>query len=82
MATRQTKMTLHGVPVDMTVGRMRVFFTQYGQVEEVSAIISKEVITTGDFVLQVTMTRRNFDVPRERDAAGCVRPRRRAPGRT
>lgn len=48
------------MPVDITDDLMGPFFTQYGQVEDVSAIISKTGIATGDIVLQVTMNRKSF----------------------
>lgn len=39
------------------------FFFQYGNVEDVSPVISKECIANGDFVLQVTVTLKNhFDI--------------------
>lgn len=49
-----------GMPVDITEERMRAFFVWYGQVEDVSAIISKAGITSGEFVLQETMTRKSL----------------------
>lgn len=64
MGTRKTKVTVHGVPVDITVDRMGAFFAQYGKVKEVPGVISKVDIATGNIVLQVTLTRRSFsDIP-------------------
>lgn len=64
MGTRNTKVTVHGVPVDITVDRIGAFFAQYGKVEEVSGVISKANIATGNIVLQVTLIRRSFaDIP-------------------
>lgn len=37
------------------------FLGNYGKVEDVSAVINKFGVTTGDVVLQVTMTRQSFD---------------------
>lgn len=56
----RTKVTVHGVSVDIAEDRMGTFFTQYGKVEEVSAVISKAGIVTSDTLLQVTLTRKNF----------------------
>lgn len=53
--TRKMKVTVNGVAVDISEGLMGAFFAHYKQVEEVSAIISKAGIATGDFVLQMTM---------------------------
>lgn len=39
---------------------MGAYFARYGQVEDASAIISKGGIATGDFVHQITMTRKSF----------------------
>lgn len=64
MGTRKTKVRVYGIPVDITEDRMGTFFSQYEQVEEVSAVISKAGIATRDFVLQVTLTRRSIaDIP-------------------
>lgn len=54
---------------------LRAFFARYGEVEEELATISK----TGDFVLQVTLTRKSFEdtqrvnVLGEENARGCRR---------
>lgn len=53
-------MAIHGVSVDITEDRMEAFFAQYGKVEEVTGVIIKAGIATGDIVLQVTLTRMNF----------------------
>lgn len=64
MGTRKTKVRVHGMPVDITEYRMGTFFAQYEQIEEVSAVISKASIASGDFVLQITLTRRSIaDIP-------------------
>lgn len=52
---RRTKVTVHGVSVNITEDRMEAFYAQYGKVEEVSGVISKAGIATGDIVLQVTL---------------------------
>lgn len=64
MGTRKTKVRVYGMPVDITEYRMGTFFAQYEQIEEVSAVISKASIASGDFVLQITLTRRSIaDIP-------------------
>lgn len=64
LGTRMTKVTVHGVPVDISGDRLGTFFSQYGYVEEVSAITGKTGIATGEFVLQVTLTRKGYnDIP-------------------
>lgn len=45
------------VIVDIYEDYLGAFFFKYGQVEEVSAIMSKVGIATGDIMLQVTLTR-------------------------
>lgn len=62
IGTRRTKITIHGVPVDISEDKAGAFFSHYRQVEEVSAVVSKASIATGDFVLQVTLTCQNFGV--------------------
>lgn len=51
---------VHGVPVDITSGKLGTIFARYGQLEDVSATISKVEIATGDFVFQVTLTHKSF----------------------
>lgn len=71
MGTWRTRITLHGVPMDFTEEQLGVFFFRYGQGEDVLAASSKAGITTGDYVLQITMTRKNFmDIP---DIISCRR---------
>lgn len=53
-------MTVHGMPMDITEDQIGIFFTQYRQVEDISAVISKAGIATKDFVLQMTVTCRSF----------------------
>lgn len=60
MGARRTKVTVHGVPVDITEDRMEAFFAQFGKAEEVSGVISKAGIAIGDIVLQITLTHRRF----------------------
>lgn len=60
LGTRRTKITIHGVPVDISGDRLGAFFVQYGGVEQVSASVSKVGLATGDIVLHVTLTRRSF----------------------
>lgn len=59
MRTLKTMVTVHGKSVDITEDQMVAIFARYRQIEDVSTIISKAVIYTGDFVLQVTMSRKN-----------------------
>lgn len=60
MGTRKSKITVHGVTVDIYKDRMGAFFAIFGQVDEVNAIRSKTGISTGDIVLQVVLTRQSF----------------------
>lgn len=39
---------------------MGAFFAKYGEVNEVSAVLSKSGIGTGDIFLQITLNRQNF----------------------
>lgn len=55
LGTRLTKITVHGVPVDISADRLVDYFAQFGQVEEVKVTISTE-----DFVLQVALMRKSF----------------------
>lgn len=61
LGTRKTKITVHGVPADISDDRMGSFFSKFGQVEEVSAIMGKTGIATGDMVLQVILNRPAFE---------------------
>lgn len=54
------KITVNVVALDVSEDRLGSFLAQYGQVEEVTATISKAGIATGDFVLKVTSTRNSF----------------------
>lgn len=58
MGTRKTKITVHGVPVDISEDRMGTAFSKFGKVEEVKALLGKSGIAT-DVELQVTLTRTN-----------------------
>lgn len=60
MGTRGTKLTVHGVPADICEEPMGAFFLNFGRVDEVNVPINKFGITTGDMVLQVTLTRKAF----------------------
>lgn len=60
MGTPLTRLALNGVLLDITEDYMGAFFTTYGPVVDVSPIISKAVIATGDFVFQVIVTRESF----------------------
>lgn len=41
MDTRRTKITVHGVSVDISTDRVRAFFSNYGPVEGVTSVKSK-----------------------------------------
>lgn len=60
MGTCRTRVTIHGVPVDITTNRMGSFFTKYGEVNEVKALSSKSGIETGDMEVQITLDQHNF----------------------
>lgn len=60
LETRRRRITVHSVPVNINEDWMRAIFTKYGQVDVVSALISKSGNVTGDTVLQGTMTRQSF----------------------
>lgn len=60
MGTCRTRVTIHGVPVDITTNRMGAFFTKYGEVNEVKALSSKSGIETGDMEVQITLDQHNF----------------------
>lgn len=53
MGSHKTKITVHGVPVDISEDRMGAFFSKFGKVEEVKALLGKPGIATGDVELQV-----------------------------
>lgn len=64
MGSWSTRITLHVVPMDFREEQPGVFLFRYGQVEDVLAVSNKAGIATGDYVLQITMTRKNFmDIP-------------------
>lgn len=55
------RVTLPGDPIHITEEHLSDFFTSYGRAGNVTHLLSK---VTWDFVLQVTMTRKNFpDIP-------------------
>lgn len=55
---------MHGVPIDISEDRLGAFFAQYGKVEWVAGIVSKAGIATGDVLIEITLTRKNFnDIP-------------------
>lgn len=60
------------VLVDITEHRLDAYFTKFEQVGDVSPIISKVGITTGDLVLQVTMFYKSFLGPE--NTGNCRRP--------
>lgn len=56
--TLATKSVRLRTKVNVSGYRLGAFFALYGEVKEVSAIISKAGIATRDFVLQVNVSRR------------------------
>lgn len=60
MGTRQTRVTLHGAPMDINEDHVGAFFAMYGQVEEVAQMTSKAGIPSGDFIVQVILDRTKF----------------------
>lgn len=60
MATCRTRITVHGVPMDIFEDKMEAFFLKFSKVEEVKALLGKSSIETGDVDLQVTLTQRSF----------------------
>lgn len=60
LGTRMTKVTIHGVPVDICPDRMRAFFTKFGQVHQVKILRSKAGIATSDMEMSVTVDRKIF----------------------
>lgn len=44
MGSRRTKITIHGVPVDIYEDRIGAFFSKFGEVEQVNAFIEKSGI--------------------------------------
>lgn len=50
IGTRKARVTVHGVPADITEDRMRAYFARYEQVEGVSTNISNAGIAIRDFV--------------------------------
>lgn len=61
MGAERTKITLHGMPMDIEEEDLvGAFFTEYGQVEEITVVRSKTGIATGDIILQVTMSHKYF----------------------
>lgn len=55
----RTKITVHGIPINISGDRLGAFFAQYGDIE-VSTSVSKAGIATRDFIFHVTLTRKSF----------------------
>lgn len=53
-------MFLLGVPMDITEQQLGIFFSKFGQIEDISTASSKIGIAIGDYMLEITMTRENF----------------------
>lgn len=60
VGTRQTRVTLHGEPMDINVDYVGAFFAMYGQVEEVARMTSKVGVPSGNFAVQVILDRTKF----------------------
>lgn len=50
-----------GVPLDVTEECLEVFFSGFGKVEDVSAVVSTVGIATAECVLQITMACKEFN---------------------
>lgn len=62
MGTHKTRITLDRVPLDISEDHLDAFFSWYGHIRDVTPVISKAGIDTGDFVYQITC--KNFlDIP-------------------
>lgn len=59
MGTCRTRVTVHGVPADISEDQMGAFFTKYREVNEVSVVMSKSGIGIEDIILQVILTRQS-----------------------
>lgn len=64
MDTKKTRITLHDVTMYITEGHLGAYFSNYGLVDDVSAVKGKSLITTSDVDIMVTLFRKNFiDIP-------------------
>lgn len=61
MGTLWTRVTLHSVPMDINKDHVEAFFASYGQVEEVTCILSKAGVPSRDFAVQVILDRMKFN---------------------
>lgn len=58
IGTPKTRIMLHGVPMDVSEDNLGASFSHYG------LVINKAGTETGKFILQITVTRKNFlDIP-------------------
>lgn len=64
MGTRRTKITVHGVPFNIILDHVEAVFANFSQVGDVTYVLNKAGMATGDLDLQVTLNRKRFlDVP-------------------
>lgn len=60
LGTRKTKVTLHEVPLFISLDHLGIFFSKFGEVASVSAVKSKTGIDNEDVEIMVTVTREIF----------------------
>lgn len=60
MSIRQTRITIHGVPLDINEDYVGAFLALHGQVEEVAHILSKAGVPSGQISIQVILYRIKF----------------------
>lgn len=58
LGTRKNRITLHGVPLDISEEHLGAFFGQYRQVAKVTPAKGRMGISTEDVIIQVTLTRK------------------------
>lgn len=59
MGIRKTRVTLHGVFMNLTEEQLGILFSKFGEVG-MSQTQLQNCIATGDYVLQITISRKNF----------------------
>lgn len=60
MGNQNPRVRVQGEPADISEAQLGGYFSKFGQVENVSYVISKTSIATGDFLLQVKISRKNI----------------------
>lgn len=74
MGTRQTKITLHGVTMDITEDQLGVFFSQFRQVGDVATVVGKMGIATGDCLASHIDLREFLGYPRHSNLSRTQHP--------